>query len=174
MSDLLLQIRRSGTGLSVAWALRNMKSKVRIAPLLSLLVALIMLSCGCAESNPARPVAANGGKLFAVTASSTSFYRYGPQQASGPDKTLPKDTLMTLIRSSFGYSKVKLTTGEEGYVARDDIRVAPPALIAAANAPAESSGVHLRRDFAEPPFIPPPDSLPEFEPTPIPSPPDLP
>jgi hypothetical protein len=147
-----------------------MESKVRIAPLL--LLAVIMLSCGCAKSNPARPVAANGEKFFAVTANSTPFYRYGPQQGSGPDKTLPKDTLMTLIRSSFGYSKVKLTTGEQGYVARDDIRVAPPALIAAANTPAESSGAHLRPDLAEPPFVAPPDSLPEFEPTPIPSPPD--
>lgn len=79
---------------------------------------------------------------------------------------------MTLIRPSFGYSKVKLTTGEQGYVASDDIRAAPPALIAAANTPTESSGVRLRPDFTDPRLITPPESLPEFEPTPIPNPPD--
>jgi hypothetical protein len=149
-----------------------MKSKVRIALLVSLLVAAIMLCCGCAKLDPARPVAANAGKFFAVTADSTPFYLYGPQQGSGADKTLPKDTLVTLIRSSFGYAKVKLTTGEQGYVARDDIRPAPPALVAAANTPTESAGVHLRPDFSDPQFIAPPASLPEFEPTPIPIPPD--
>lgn len=151
-----------------------MESKVKIAPLVSLLVAVTMLGCGCARWNRARPAAANGEKFFAVTANSTPFYLYGPQQGSGADKTLPRDTLVTLIRSSFGYAKVKLTTGEQGYVARDDIRPAPPALIAAANTPTESSGVHLRPDFSDPRFMSPPASLPEFEPTPIPSPPDSP
>jgi hypothetical protein len=149
-----------------------MKSKIRIAPLVWLLVAVITLCGGCAKSNPARPVAANAGKFFAVTANSTPFYHYGPQQGSGADKTLPKDTLLTLIRTSFGYAKVKLTNGEQGYVARDDIRAAPPALIAAANTPTGSDGGHSRPDFSEPPLITPPDSLPEFEPTPIPNPPD--
>ena len=148
-----------------------MESKVGIAPLVSLLVAVIMLCCGCAESNPARPVAANGEKFFAV-ANPTPFYRYGPQQGSGPDKTLPKDTLVTLIRSSFGFAKVKITNGEQGYVARDDIGPAPPALIAAAITPSGSSGVHSRAVSAEPQFIPPPEVNPEFEPTPIPSPSD--
>jgi len=149
-----------------------MKSKGRIAPLVSLLVAVTMVCCGCAKWNRARPAAANGEKFFAVTANSTPFYLYGPQQGSGADKTLPKDTLVTLIRSSFGYAKVKLTTGEQGYVARDDIRPAPPALIAAANAPTGPSGAHLRPDLSDPRFIAPPESLPEFEPTPIPNPPD--
>jgi hypothetical protein len=149
-----------------------MKSKVRIAPLVSLLVAVIMLCCGCAKSDPARPVAANGGKFFAVTANSTPFYQYGPLQGGGADKTLPKDTLVTLIRPSFGYCKVKLTNGEQGYVASDDIGAAPPALVAAANTPARSSTVRSRPDLPEPEFVPAPDSLPEFEPTPIPSPPD--
>jgi hypothetical protein len=149
-----------------------MISKVRIAPLVSLLVAAIVLCCGCTKSNRARPAAANGGKFFAVTADSTPFYLYGPQQGSGADKTLPKDTLVTLIRSSFGYAKVKLTTGEQGYVARDDIRPAPPALIAAANTPTGSSTVPSRPDFTDPGFTTPPESLPEFEPTPIPNPPD--
>jgi hypothetical protein len=150
-----------------------MKSKVRIAPLVSLLVAVIMLCCGCATSDPARPVAANGGKFFAVTANSTPFYQYGPLQGSGADKTLPKDTLVTLIRPSFGYCKVKLTTGEQGYVASDDIGAAPPALVAAANTPARPSGSrHFRFDPNDPRFAPPPEVNPEFEPTPIPSPPD--
>lgn len=148
-----------------------MKFKVGIAPLLSLLVAVIILCCGCSKSKAARSAATSGGKYFAV-ANATPFYFLGPQQPNGPDKTLPRDTLVTFIRSSFGYSKVRLATGEEGFVARNDIGPAPPALIAAVNTPPESSGAHVRPDPLDPRFLPPPESLPEFEPTPIPSPPD--
>src|SRR5438477_5661692 len=60
-------------------------------------------------------------ELFAVTAEKTSFYRYGPQQGRGPDRDLTRDTLVTLIRHSFGYSKVKLDDGEQGFVANEDL-----------------------------------------------------
>ena len=60
--------------------------------------------------------------------------RYGPQQGNGADQELPKDTLVTLIRPSFGYCKVQLLQGSlEGYVASEDIRPAPPTLLAALN-----------------------------------------
>src|SRR5436189_166859 len=116
-----------------------MKLNWRIIGLFSASVAPWVLYEGCANSNPAAPTAANGGKFFAITADSAPFYQYGPQQNYGPDKKLPKDALVTLIRSSFGYCKVKLASGEQGYVASQDIQVAPPALVAAATAPAATS-----------------------------------
>ncbi len=102
--------------------------------------------------------------MFAVISNSTSFYRYGPQQGNGPDQSLPKDTLMTLIRPSFGYSKVQLANGGgEGYVASEDIKPAPPTLLAALNPPApelspSSEAENFDMQSSEPP---PPESLPD-------------
>jgi hypothetical protein len=128
--------------------------------------AATIFDFGCAGSNPNRPSAANSGKYYAVTTESAEFFHYGPQQGNGPDKKLPRDTLMTLIRSSFGYSKVKLITGEKGYIASDDIRVAPEALVAAATA--TPAPVH-RIDYPEP-QLPTVEPTPDMEPTPIPTP----
>jgi hypothetical protein len=134
-------------------------------------VATVLVT-GCTQPKPA---AASGGKFFAVTTDSTAFYRYGPQQGNGPDKKLEKGTLVSLIRPSFGYCKIKLTTGETGYIANDDISLASPALVAAANtAPVHSSSAsRFRLDSPDPRLVPPPEPLPEFfpEPTPIPEPP---
>src|SRR6188768_3492964 len=97
---------------------------------------LLTASLGACASKGTNPVAKeNGGKMLAVVAEQTSFYRYGPQQGNGPDQTLKKDTLMTLIRPSFGYCKVHLLEGAEGYVASEDIKPAPPTLLAALNPP---------------------------------------
>src|SRR4029077_8400130 len=116
---------------------------------------------GCAESNPNQATAANGGKFYAVITDSAPFYRYGPQQGNGPDMKLQKDRLMTLIRPSFGYCKVKLTTGEQGYVASDDIGPAPPALVAAATAPPPHPSRAAPSPSCCPPHLAPPLSPPE-------------
>ena len=100
--------------------------------------------------------------MFAVTAPETSFFRYGPQQGNGPDETLPKDTLVTLIRPSFGYCKVQLAKGgAEGYVASEDISPAPPTLLAALNPPPpsqDSESENFDMQSSEPP---PPETLPD-------------
>lgn len=135
------------------------------------LVAALLSGCGARKILARR----DSGKLFAVTAAKTPFFRYGPQQGSGPDMELPKDTLMTLIRPSFGYSKVHLTSGEEGYVSSEDISVASPSLIAAVTAPAPAtthSGGEERfnLDSTDPRLSVPPEELPGDwpEPTPLP------
>jgi hypothetical protein len=136
-------------------------------------LALTTLVSACA-SKGSNPVAvANNGKIFAVTAETTSFYRYGPQQGNGADQQLPKDTLVTLIRPSFGYCKVQLVQGSvEGYVASEDIRPAPPTLLAALNPPAaaDPSISSDRENFdvqsSEPP---PPEALPDPDLPPTPA-----
>jgi hypothetical protein len=147
-----------------------MESKSNIVALLCATVALPIAIAGCAGSNSDQPSAMNGEKFYAVITDSAAFYRYGPQQGNGPDKQLQKDTLMTLIRRSFGYCKVKLATGEQGYVATEDIDVAPPALVAAVTTPPTppTGSRHFRFDPNDPRFAPPPEGNPEFEPTPIP------
>src|SRR5450631_3972863 len=120
------------------------------AQIVVFVVATIVVA-SCSEPNPGHTTAAAGGKFFAVTAESTAFYRYGPQQGNGPDKQLEKGALMSLIRPSFGYCKIKLTTGESGYVSNEDISLATPALVAAANTPAHSSrSARFRLDSSDP------------------------
>src|SRR5438270_6888928 len=88
------------------------------------------LIAACANSTTS--LAVNSGKYYAVSAARAAFYRYGPQQGNGPDQKLPHDTLVTLIQPTFGYCKVQLMSGEQGYVASEDIHPASAQLVAAA------------------------------------------
>ena len=124
--------------------------------------ALLFFLAGCAA--PKWPELGSGDKLYSVSTKRTPFYRYGPQQGNGADMQLQRDTLMTLIRPSFGYSKVHLMTGEEGYVASEDIHVAPAALIASINPPQprpHANGDRFNLESNDPRLIAPPEDLPE-------------
>jgi hypothetical protein len=86
---------------------------------------------------------------------------------------LPHDAIMKVIRPSFGYVKVQLQDGENGYVASEDIRPASGALIAEKLAPpptpspvyaSQSEGYQLDSD--DPRLIAPPEPLPEASPIP--------
>ena len=72
----------------------------------------------------------NAQNYFVVKADFTPLYRTGPQQPNGPDQSLPKGTLVTLLQRSFGFSRVQLETGLNGYVATEDLEVAPPERLA--------------------------------------------
>jgi hypothetical protein len=144
----------------------ELSGAIRALILLTAVVTTPLWS-GCASNDAAGVAQANNGKVFAVTADKTSFYRYGPQQGNGPDQELPRDTLVTLIRPSFGYSKVQLVQGNaEGYVASEDIKPAPATLLAALNPPAETTtsgagteNFDVRSTDAN--YIPPPEELPD-------------
>jgi len=143
--------------------------KGRKGTTISVVVAIALLCgfSGACSTGTSSVTRVNSGKVFAVTAEKTAFFRFGPQQGNGPDESLPKDTLMTLIRPSFGYCKVQLmASAKEGYVASEDIQPAPPTLIAALNAPpsqaSTSSGVeNFDVRATDPNFVPPPEALPD-------------
>lgn len=150
-----------------------MERKRKLSFSLIALTAVAVVLAGCAETELGQGGTANGGKFYAVVTDSTAFYRYGPQQGNGPDMKLQKDALMTLIHPSFGYCKVKLMTGEQGYVASEDIHVAPAALVTAATTPPQPTrSYRAPRLPTDSELVLPPEPLPEFdpEPTPIPSP----
>ena len=73
---------------------------------------------------------ASGHPYYVVKADFTPLFRTGPQQPNGPDQSLPKNTLAALLRKSFGYSRVQLENGLIGYVATEDLRLAPPERVA--------------------------------------------
>jgi hypothetical protein len=131
---------------------------------------MLGLAAGCVES--ATPVA--NGKYYAVRANGTPFYHYGPQQANGPDKKLKRDTLLNVVKFSFGYCKIRLLNGEEGYIASEDIHLASPELVTATTGPppmnATSRIQRFRLNSSDPRLIAPPEALPLDlpEPTPIP------
>jgi hypothetical protein len=137
-------------------------------------VVLIAPGLIAACANPTTSVAVNGAKYYAVSASKAAFYRYGPQQGNGPDQRLPHDTLVTLIQPTFGYCKVQLMSGEQGYVAREDIHPASAELVAASTTRPSGTATNRASKFRlnpnDPRLMMPPEPLPLDlpEPTPIP------
>jgi hypothetical protein len=139
-----------------------------------------LLAGGCASSGKPKIFSGGTDSWYAVAANQTPFYRYGPQQAKGPDMQLPHDSIMKVIRPSFGYVKVKLQDGESGYVASEDIRLAAATLVAAKLAPPPEPvpatvasqgeqgepGEQFGLNSDDPRLIAPPEPLPE--PTPLP------
>lgn len=145
----------------------------------SLLVLLAFCGTSCSTPELAAPAAAsNSGQYYVVSAREAKFFHYGPQQATGPDEKLAQGTLVTLIRPEFGYRKVQLSNGLQGYVASQDIHVAPPEVVQAATNPNPTvSGTsepnrnrRSRDNMVDPRFLPPPPALPEDEPEPTPIP----
>ena len=127
-----------------------------------------LVGCSASRSLVNHVTSTEGGKLYAVGVEKSPFYRYGPQQASGPDQELPRNTLVRLVRNSFGYSKVVLAdSGHEGYVASEDLTVASAALVAAATATpppqvaaSSSSEESTGAQSFDPNSMPPPEGLP--------------
>ena len=140
--------------------------------LLPWLVILAALSAGCASSKKIGGTG-NSEPWYSVSATQTPFYHYGPQQGNGPDLQLPRDSIMKVIRPSFGYVKVQLQNGENGYVATEDIAPASPTLVAERLAPPPppppifaGQGEEFQLDSNDPRLIAPPEPLPEPSPSP--------
>jgi hypothetical protein len=151
----------------------------RLPPALALL-AFIFSSCS-GTTKPAvttTSTAKRDAKFFVVSVETTAFFRKGPQAGRVPDQTLSKNTVVKLIRPSFGYAKVELpTTGEQGYVSSEDIRPASSNLIASVTAPkvdplatpsTPSPVEQFNLNSNDPRLVPPPEDLPPAE---LPAPP---
>jgi hypothetical protein len=95
-------------------------SHFRVSALLPAFLALALLAA-CATKQ------VKVGTRYMVTAPKTAFYKYGPAQSFGPDTTLPKGTVVTMLESTWGFCHVMTDTGLSGYVSSDDLKIAPPA-----------------------------------------------
>ena len=145
----------------------------------SVLILFALCATSCSTPESAGPAAAStSGQYYVVSAKEAEFYRYGPQQANGPDEKLAQGTLVTVMRPAFGYSKIQLSNGLQGYIASQDIHAAPPEVVQAATNPnppmsgtSESSRQpRFRYNIVDPRFLPPPPALPEDQPEPTPIP----
>lgn len=141
---------------------------LRLAASAAALLALFSSGCNSVSRITARSPA--NGPLYAVSTDSTAFFRHGPQPGRDPDSRLAKDTLVKLIRPSFGYSKIELVnSGEKGYVLNEQIKPAPPSLIAATTVAREdpvgpqtfgSPRETFNLNSNDPRLVPPPEELP--------------
>jgi hypothetical protein len=122
------------------------------------------LFTGCRSADKPAQSSAKATRLFAITVDSAAFFRHGPQSGREPDLKLPKDTVVKLIRPSFGYSKIQVvSSGVQGYVASEEIRPASSTLLAAAATPQTSSPALDQFNFnsTDPRLVPPPEQLPD-------------
>jgi hypothetical protein len=139
------------------------------------LAFLAALFAGCKSADKPAQSTTKATRLFAVSVDSAAFFRHGPQQGREPDLKLPKDTVVRLIRPSFGYSKVQVvSSGLQGYVASDEISPASSTLLAAATTPpaAQTSGPageQFNLNSNDPRLVPPPEQLPDPD-LPLPAP----
>jgi hypothetical protein len=146
------------------------------------LFAAVLLGCffaGCSAEKKSGATTSTLGGWYSVTTAQTAFFHHGPQQGNGPDSQLPRDSIMKVIRPSFGYVKVQLQDGENGYVASDDIGPANPSLVAEKLAPpppppepvfasqSQDQEEQFQLDSSDPRLIAPPEPLPEPSPLPM-------
>lgn len=146
----------------------------RLLPV-SALLAVILAGCsGTTKTTQTTTTPAKrDAKLFVVSVDSAAFFRHGPQTGRDPDKTLSKETVVKLIRPSFGFSKVEIaSTGEQGYISSEELRPASSNLIASVSAPkvdplATPSTSPTEEQFQlnsnDPRLVPPPEDLPPAE-----------
>ena len=87
-------------------------------------LALSLFVAGC-ETVPPAPAADFVGDTVIVT-DFAQFFRLGPQQAGGADRSLRTGERVMLQRKEFGYSRVQLEDGQIGYMANEDLQPAPP------------------------------------------------
>ena len=138
------------------------------------LAFLPALFTGCKSADKPAQSTTKATRLFAVTVDSAAFFRRGPQDGRDPDLKLPRDTVVKLIRPSFGYCKVEVVaSGERGYVSSEEIRPASSTLVAAAAIPppdsvaahssSDPAAEQFNLDSSDPRLVPPPEELPDVD-----------
>jgi len=150
-------------------------------------IAFLALVCvGCSGTNKTAATATTStakrdAKLYVVSVESAAFFSHGPQAGRDPDKTLSKETVVKLIRPSFGYSKIEIAaTGEQGYISSEELRPASSNLIASVSrskvnqltSPSPQPSVEqFNLNSDDPRLVPPPEDLPPADlPPPLPAP----
>ena len=107
-----------------------------------LLPVLLLAAAGCRNGGTetttattttvvAQPIKAVPDKdRYKVKADTTGLFRFSPLQASGADVELKKDARLTMVNRGRGFSQVKTTDDQVGYVGTEDIVLLAPAEIA--------------------------------------------
>lgn len=133
--------------------------------LLFCLLPILFFLEGCATKTFAPEVAPE----YVVIRNASAFYRLGPQQAHGPDTSLRNGTQVKLLRREMGFSLVQLEDLRTGYLANENMAVAPPQSAAQPAPEAEAAAAKKKgkrdREEESPVYSGPPTND-----TPLPSP----
>ena len=97
---------------------------MKVAAVLRRAAAVLLLLPAACETLPVEPSENFTGDMVVVT-DYASFYRLGPQQAGGANRSLRTGERVMLLRKEFGYSRVQLEDDQVGYMANEDIQAAP-------------------------------------------------
>src|SRR5688572_23365445 len=97
-------------------------SFLALGAIILMAVAGIAALTGCGTVKPAVT-----GADYVVIAPRTPFYRFGPNQNTGPDAMLDLGTRVTLVSREYGYSRFRTKEGVTGYALWNDFAAAPPA-----------------------------------------------
>lgn len=132
----------------------------------ALAVTVVVSGAGCAMETFAPETAPE----YVAIRDFTPIYRFGPQQPGGPDVALKSGARMKLLRREMGYSFVQIEDKRTGYVANENIAVAPPRPRETAETTAGTAGVSRKpgsrsRDATGPVY-----SGPAVNDTPLPDP----
>jgi hypothetical protein len=94
----------------------------QVAGLASFFFLAGLFLSGCATQSFAPEVAPE----YVAIRDFSPFYRLGPQQGRGPDATLRTGTRVKMLRKEMGFSLVQMEDLRTGYVANENLAVAPP------------------------------------------------
>ena len=95
-------------------------------PLLSRILQSLVVMISLAAFSACETNTVPSGSHYLVSASKTSFYKFGPAQSFGPDFVLSEGAKVTMLEHSFGFSHVMTEDGTSGFVSTDDLKPAPP------------------------------------------------
>ncbi len=90
--------------------------------LLSLMLASIVLLTGCSSVD----YTSDTSPRMVVLHDGVPFFLHGPAQGNGADGTLARGDEVQVLRKEFGYSFVQRRDGKMGFVANEELAVAPP------------------------------------------------
>lgn len=96
---------------------------------------LILSACSATKPASSHSRAAHDGP-YVVSVPKAAFYKYPPVQSFGPDLRLRKGQRLTKLDHDSGFSHVVTDDGIKGYIANEDIAVAPRELLASVSASA--------------------------------------
>ncbi len=86
----------------------------------------ICIAAGCfmpACTTPTTSIPA--GTRFVIATTRAPFYKYGPAQSFGADFVLLKNQRVVMLERAFGFSRVMTEDGVTGWVANEELTLAP-------------------------------------------------
>jgi hypothetical protein len=102
-----------------------------------------------------------------MTTRETAFYKHGPQQPGAPD-LLPPQTFVRVLEKDSGYTFAQLADGRTGYLATEDLRLAPPSARAVAETELFPERMVVMAPLPEPDLTMPVEDIPQTAPSKVP------